>query len=147
VCYVDRMLSVEENAFLTANRRRDADGRLRPPFLAAVSARGRTRADGPPLRVKLLGERLVAFARPTARSDSSMSFVRIAVRRCSSGRNEEDGLRCVYHGWKFDRAGTCTDMPSEPPDSLFKTKVTIAAYEVREKPACCGPISGRPERR
>jgi phthalate 4,5-dioxygenase oxygenase subunit len=34
-------------------------------------------------------------------------------------------LRCVYHGWKFDKHGTCVDMPSEPPDSLFKTKVTI----------------------
>jgi hypothetical protein len=48
------------------------------------------------------------------------------------GRNEECGLRCVYHGWKFDKNGTCVDMPSEPPDSLFKTKVTIAAYPVWE---------------
>jgi phthalate 4,5-dioxygenase oxygenase subunit len=48
------------------------------------------------------------------------------------GRNEECGLRCVYHGWKFDRNGTCVDMPSEPPDSLFKTKVTINAYPTWE---------------
>jgi phenylpropionate dioxygenase-like ring-hydroxylating dioxygenase large terminal subunit len=48
------------------------------------------------------------------------------------GRNEEGGLRCVYHGWKFDHHGTCVDMPSEPPDSLFKTKVTIEAYPTYE---------------
>jgi hypothetical protein len=48
------------------------------------------------------------------------------------GRNEECGLRCVYHGWKFDRHGRCTDMPSEPPDSLFKDKVRIAAYPTHE---------------
>jgi phenylpropionate dioxygenase-like ring-hydroxylating dioxygenase large terminal subunit len=48
------------------------------------------------------------------------------------GRNEECGLRCVYHGWKFDASGACVDMPSEPPDSLFKSKVRIAAYPVRD---------------
>ena len=48
------------------------------------------------------------------------------------GRNEDCGLRCVYHGWKFDRSGACVDMPSEPPDSLFKSKVTIKAYPTIE---------------
>jgi phenylpropionate dioxygenase-like ring-hydroxylating dioxygenase large terminal subunit len=44
------------------------------------------------------------------------------------GRNEEGGLRCVYHGWKFDVSGACTDMPSEPAESNFKSKVRIRAY-------------------
>jgi phthalate 4,5-dioxygenase oxygenase subunit len=48
------------------------------------------------------------------------------------GRNEECGLRCVYHGWKFDAAGNCVDMPSEPPESVFKTKVNIEAYPTWE---------------
>jgi hypothetical protein len=48
------------------------------------------------------------------------------------GRNEERGLRCVYHGWKFDRGGACVDMPSEPPDSLFKSKVQIESYPTWE---------------
>jgi hypothetical protein len=64
------------------------------------------------------------------------------------GRNEECGLRCVYHGWKFDATGACVDMPSEPPDSLFKTKVTIAAYPTWEGGgmiwAYLGPPAGRP---
>jgi nitrite reductase/ring-hydroxylating ferredoxin subunit len=52
------------------------------------------------------------------------------------GRNEECGLRCVYHGWKFDVHGTCVDMPSEPHDSTFKDKVTIKSYPTVEYGGC-----------
>ena len=85
--------------------------------------------DGAPVRVRLLGEDLVAF-RDSERHGRSRRrvTVRTAARRCSSAATKSAGLRCVYHGWKFDRDGTCVDMPSEPPDSLFKTKVTIDAY-------------------
>src|SRR5205085_1356447 len=44
------------------------------------------------------------------------------------GRNEDNGLRCVYHGWKFGRDGRCVDMPSEPPESNFKSRIRITAY-------------------
>jgi phthalate 4,5-dioxygenase len=88
--------------------------------------------DSAPVRVRLLGEDLVAFRD----SDGIVGLVEDACphRRAPMffGRNEECGLRCVYHGWKFDRHGACTDMPSEPPDSLFKTKVTIKAYPTWE---------------
>ncbi len=43
-------------------------------------------------------------------------------------RNEECELRCVYHGWKFDTHGNCTDLPSEPSDSTFKDKIKARAY-------------------
>src|SRR5207237_3557199 len=49
------------------------------------------------------------------------------------GRNEEAGLRCVYHGWKFDVAGNCIDMPNEPAESDFRTKVTAVAYPCQER--------------
>jgi nitrite reductase/ring-hydroxylating ferredoxin subunit len=49
------------------------------------------------------------------------------------GRNEEEGLRCVYHGWKFDTTGQCTDMMNEPAESNFKNKVRITAYPTRER--------------
>src|SRR6202162_5836768 len=84
--------------------------------------------DGAPARVRILGEDLVAFRD----SDGTIVLVEAVCphRRAPMffGRNEECGLRCVYHGWKFDKNGTCVDMPSEPPDSLFKSKVTIASY-------------------
>ena len=49
------------------------------------------------------------------------------------GRNEEEGLRCVYHGWKFDVTGACVDMPSEPAESNFKNKVRTKAYPCLER--------------
>jgi phthalate 4,5-dioxygenase len=88
--------------------------------------------DGPPVRVRLLGEDLVAFRD----SDGKIGLIDAYCphRRAALffGRNEECGIRCVYHGWKFDRDGQCVDMPSEPPGSLFKTKVTIANYPTWE---------------
>jgi phthalate 4,5-dioxygenase oxygenase subunit len=88
--------------------------------------------DGPPVRVRLLGEDLIAFR-------DSNGVVGLVDAHCPHrrapmffGRNEECGLRCVYHGWKFDRSGACVDMPSEPPDSLFKAKVAIKAYPTWE---------------
>jgi phthalate 4,5-dioxygenase len=88
--------------------------------------------DGAPIRVRILGEDLVAFR--DTNGDVGIVDAFCPHRRAPMffGRNEECGLRCVYHGWKFDRNGVCVDMPSEPPDSLFKTKVTINAYPTWE---------------
>jgi phthalate 4,5-dioxygenase len=88
--------------------------------------------DGPPVRVRLLGEDLIAFR--DTNGDIGLVDAFCPHRRAPMffGRNEECGLRCVYHGWKFDKSGACVDMPSEPADSLFKTKVTIAAYPTWE---------------
>jgi phenylpropionate dioxygenase-like ring-hydroxylating dioxygenase large terminal subunit len=61
------------------------------------------------------------------------------------GRNEECGLRCVYHGWKFDASGACVDMPSEPADSLFKTNVRITAYPTFEAGGVIWTSMGPPE--
>lgn len=89
--------------------------------------------DCPPVRIRLLGEELVAF-RDTG---GNIGFLAAnCPHRGASlffGRNEENGLRCVYHGWKFDTAGNCTDMPNEPPvrarhASPLQHKVKVAAY-------------------
>ena len=89
--------------------------------------------DGPPMRMRLLGENLIAF-------QTSSGKVGLVPHACPHrgaslffGRNEEDGLRCVYHGWKFDVAGACVDMPSEPAESNFKTKVRLTAYPCVER--------------
>jgi phthalate 4,5-dioxygenase len=88
--------------------------------------------DGAPIRVRLLGEDLVAFRDTDGKVGLMDAFCPHRRAPMFFGRNEECGLRCVYHGWKFDRDGNCTDMPSEPPDSLFKTKVTIQTYPTYE---------------
>ena len=90
------------------------------------------KSDGDPVRVKILGEELVAFR--DSSGDIGLIESRCPHRQAELfwGRNEEGGLRCVYHGWKFDRKGSCLDMPSEPLDSQFKDKVNITAYPTRE---------------
>ena len=89
--------------------------------------------DCPPLRVKLLGEELIGY-RTTS---GAVGLIQNACpHRGASlffGRNEEEGLRCVYHGWKFDVSGSCVDMPSEPAESNFKNKVHARAYPTRER--------------
>ncbi len=89
--------------------------------------------DGPPLRVRHLGEDLIAFR--TTSGDVGVIQNACPHRGASLffGRNEEDGLRCVYHGWKFDVTGACVDMPSEPAESNFKNKVRTKAYAVHER--------------
>ena len=90
-------------------------------------------ADGQPKRVMLLGEDLVAFR-------DSQERVGLVANACAHrgapmmfGRNEDCGLRCVYHGWKYDVTGAVTDMPAEPLKSRFKDKVKITAYPCRER--------------
>jgi phenylpropionate dioxygenase-like ring-hydroxylating dioxygenase large terminal subunit len=88
--------------------------------------------EGPPVRVRLLGGDLIAFRATDGKVGLVSAFCPHRRAPMFFGRNEECGLRCVYHGWKFDVDGTCVDMPSEPPDSLFKSKVRIEAYPTWE---------------
>jgi phenylpropionate dioxygenase-like ring-hydroxylating dioxygenase large terminal subunit len=90
-------------------------------------------AGGDPLRLMLLGERLIAF-RDRAGRVGVMDHR--CPHRCASlffGRNEDGGIRCVYHGWKFDADGQCIDMPNIPPDQGFRQKVHAKAYKVTER--------------
>jgi phthalate 4,5-dioxygenase len=105
---------------------------LRRYWLPACLAEELPEPDGAPIRVRLVGEDLVAFRSTDGATGLVGAFCPHRRAPMFFGRNEECGLRCVYHGWKFDRSGACVDMPSEPADSLFKTKVTIAAYPTHE---------------
>src|ERR1700726_3846844 len=89
--------------------------------------------DSDPVRVLLLGEQLIAFR-------DSNGKVGMLANNCPHrgaslffGRNEEAGIRCVYHGWKFDVTGTCIDMPNEPAESDFRTKVRAVGYPYQER--------------
>ena len=99
-----------------------------PAVLSSELAR-----DGAPLRLMLLGEKLIAF-RDSAGRVGVMDHR--CPHRCASlflGRNEEGGIRCIYHGWKYDIAGNCVDMPSMPPHQDFKHKVKAKAYRAVER--------------
>jgi phthalate 4,5-dioxygenase oxygenase subunit len=100
--------------------------------MPALLSRELPKPDCPPVRVKLLGENLVAFRDSEGRTGLLDEFC--AHRRASLflGRNEQGGLRCVYHGWKYDTNGNCLDTPNEPPESRFNDRIRLKAYPTTE---------------
>ena len=109
------MLSREENDALTRVGPGTPMGELmRRYWIPAAFSHQIPKADGPPVRVKLMGENLVLFRDTQGRA--GLLDERCPHRNASLfyGRNEENGLRCVYHGIKFDVAGNCVDVPCVP---------------------------------
>lgn len=128
------MLSLEDNELLCRVGPGTPMGAfMREYWLPAFLASELPEPDSDPMRLRLLGENLIAFR------TTSGAFGLIAnncPHRGASlffGRNEEEGLRCVYHGWKFSSSGQCVDMPNEPAESDFKTKVRAVAYPTQER--------------
>jgi phthalate 4,5-dioxygenase oxygenase subunit len=127
------MLSREDNERLTRTGRGTPMGDLmRRYWIPAAFSKQIPDRDGPPVRVKLLGEKLVCFRDSEGRVGLLAEACPHRTASMFFGRNEECGLRCVYHGWKFDVTGACVDMPSEPPGSAFMHKVRITAYPCEE---------------
>ena len=129
------MLTAEENATLTQTGPGTPMGRtFRQYWLPALLSRELPAPDCAPVRVKLLGEDFVAFR-------DSNGLVGIVEPRCPHrganlffGRNEECGLRCAYHGWKFDVAGRCLDVPTVTPEiaERLKPRAAIRALATAE---------------
>jgi phenylpropionate dioxygenase-like ring-hydroxylating dioxygenase large terminal subunit len=128
------MLSREDNELITRVGPGTPMGNLLRQFwIPAALSSELPSPDSDPVRVLLLGERLIAFR-------DTMGKIGLVQHNCPHrgaslffGRNEEQGLRCVYHGWKFDAHGNCVDMPNEPAESDFKSKVKATAYPTRER--------------
>ena len=123
------MLRKEQNDLLTQTGPGTPMGNLfRRYWLPAVLAEELPENDCPPVRVQLLGEKLLAFRDSEGRYGLVDEFC--PHRRVSLwfGRNEECGIRCVYHGWKFDVKGNCVEIPSEPEDSAIRKRVKLKAY-------------------
>ncbi|MCH8858117.1 MAG: aromatic ring-hydroxylating dioxygenase subunit alpha [Proteobacteria bacterium] len=127
------MLSVEENERITRVGPKTPGGEyLRRFWWPACLSSELPENDGAPLRVRLLGEDLVAFRDTEGKIGLLDAYCPHRRAPLFFGRNEECGLRCVYHGWKFDRNGTCVDMPSEPAGTTLQAKVRLNAYPVVE---------------
>jgi phthalate 4,5-dioxygenase oxygenase subunit len=88
--------------------------------------------DGTPVRARLLGEDLVAFRDTNGRLGVLEEHCPHRGASLSFGRNEESGLRCLYHGWKFDVEGNVVDMSSEPAGSAMLKAVKQKSYPARE---------------
>src|SRR6516162_6094127 len=127
------MLSREENALLTQTNSGAPMGEyFRRFWLPALFASELPSPDCAPVRIRLLGENLIAFRDSNGTVGLLDEFCAHRGASLFWGRNEECGLRCVYHGWKFDVNGVCVDMPNEPPEYGFDNKVRITGYPTRE---------------
>src|SRR5512135_1854192 len=128
------MLSKEDNELLTQTNPDAPMGMLiRRYWVPALLSEEIPTPDCPPARVKLLGEELVAFRDSEGRIGLIGEHCAHRGTSLFYGRNEECGLRCVYHGWKFDVDGACVDLPSEPADSPLKADAGIKSYPTVER--------------
>src|SRR6202007_2712828 len=122
----EALLSQEENELITRVTPGTPMGNaMRRYWIPALLAREIAEPDGPPVRVRLLGEDLVAFRDSQGRIGLLDEYCPHRRASLFFGRNEECGLRCVYHGWKFDVEGNCTDMPNEPDEYRLQNRVRI----------------------
>jgi nitrite reductase/ring-hydroxylating ferredoxin subunit len=106
---------------------------MRQYWLPALMSSEVPAPDGAPLRVRLLGENLIAFRVTSGRVGLIQNHCPHRGASLFFGRNEAEGLRCAYHGWKFDGTGACVDMPNEPEESSFRSKVRARAYPCVER--------------
>ncbi len=123
------MLRKDVNDLLTQTGAETPMGDMfRQYWIPALLARELPEDDCPPVRVKLLGERLIAFRDSKGRYGLIDEFCAHRGVSLWFGRNEEDGLRCPYHGWKYDYTGQCIEVPSEPEESGFCAKIKLKGY-------------------
>ena len=127
------MLSAEDNELLTRTGAGTPMGEFfRRFWLPVLLSQELPDRDSVPVRVTILGEELVAFRDTEGRVGLLDPVCPHRGASLFFGRNEECGIRCAYHGWKFDVDGRCVDMPTMPPESRFRDKVRAAAYPTRE---------------
>jgi phenylpropionate dioxygenase-like ring-hydroxylating dioxygenase large terminal subunit len=127
------MTTARENELLTRVGPGTPMGDVMRQYWVPIAKSDEVKTDGDPLRVMSLGEPLIAF-RDSAGRVGVMDHR--CAHRCASlffGRNEQNGIRCIYHGWKFDVDGNCVDMPNVPPHQDSKQRIQIKAYKTVER--------------
>src|SRR5205823_3930930 len=101
--------------------------------------------DCAPVRVQIMGEKLVAFRDSEGRIGVIDEFCAHRSVSLWFGRNEECGLRCPYHGWKYDVNGQCVDLPSEPEESGMRQGIKLTSYPTIERGDVVWIYMGPPE--
>jgi phenylpropionate dioxygenase-like ring-hydroxylating dioxygenase large terminal subunit len=143
------MLTADDNEILTRVEGGTPMGELMRRFwMPAVMSEELPDNDGKPIRVLLLGEALVAFRASDGRVGLMQEHCPHRGTSLALGANEKGGIRCLYHGWKFNVDGKCVDTPAEPTGSTLKDRVRARAYPTVEKGgvvwAYMGPADKRP---
>jgi phthalate 4,5-dioxygenase len=128
------MLSREDNELLTRIGPGTPMGEMLREYWVPACRAAKLESDGAPARIRLFGENFVAFRA----TDGRVGFFNEGCpHRCASlalAQNEGNGLRCIFHGWKFDVSGKCVDAPTEPADrrDVFAARVPVKHYAVKE---------------
>jgi phenylpropionate dioxygenase-like ring-hydroxylating dioxygenase large terminal subunit len=127
-------LRAEQNEFLTRTGPGTPMGELfRRYWLPALLESELPAPDCPPVRVSLLSERLIAFRDTGGRLGLLDEFCAHRGVSLWFGRNEEGGLRCAYHGWKYDATGQCIEIPSEPDNPALCRRMKLRSYPLVER--------------
>ncbi|MEA2950725.1 MAG: phthalate 4,5-dioxygenase [Alphaproteobacteria bacterium] len=141
------MLTDEQNEFVTRTGPGTPTGTLfRRYWIPIMQSSELPEPECPPVRIKLLSERLLAFRDTNGKLGLIDEFCAHRGVSLWFGRNEEGGLRCPYHGWKYAVTGECLEVPSEPAESGFCKKIKLKSYPCRERGGIIWTYMGPPER-
>ncbi len=128
------MLRKEQNDFVTQTGPGTPMGNMfRSYWLPILLSSELPENDCPPVRIQVMSEKMLAFRDTSGRLGLIDEFCAHRGVSLWFGRNEENGIRCPYHGWKYDVSGQCTDVPSEPEESGYCNKIKLKSYPVIEK--------------
>ena len=132
------MLTQRENEVLTQVAAGTPAGEMLRRYWHVVAAAGELIDEAPVKPVRILGEDLILFRTPPAPGEREPQYGLIA-ERCphrsvsfAHGMVDCEGIRCIYHGWKFDRTGACVEQPAEPAGSKFKDQIHAVTYPVQK---------------
>ena len=140
------MLKKEQNDFVTQTGPGTPMGDMfRRYWLPALLAEELVEPDGAPVRLELLSEKMLAFRDTQGRLGVIDEFCAHRGVSLWFGRNEEGGIRCPYHGWKYDINGQCLDVPSESVESGFCKKIKLKSYPLIERGGVIWIYMGPPE--
>jgi phthalate 4,5-dioxygenase oxygenase subunit len=141
------MLKKEQNELLTQTGPGTPMGALfRSYWLPALLAEELPDDGCPPVRVTLLSERLLAVRDSEGRYGLIDEFCAHRGVSLWYGRNEEGGIRCAYHGWKYQVNGQCIDVPSEPSENGFCKRIKLKHYPLVERGGVLWTYMGNAER-
>ena len=141
------MLSAAENDLLTRTGPGTPMGEaLRRYWIPALLSWEIAEPDGPPVQLKLLGEALVMFRDSAGRIGLLDEFCAHRGTSLWLGRNEECGLRCIWHGWKYDVTGQCVHQLNESADTSFAPKIRIKPYPTCELGGVIWAYMGPPDK-
>jgi phthalate 4,5-dioxygenase len=127
------MLSATDNAYLNTSEPNTPMGNyLRCHWHPVALSEEVAKPDCAPIRLKVMGEDLLLFRDSKGNTGLIEPFCAHRGADLFFGRNEECGIRCIYHGWKYDIHGNCIDMPNVPKDAAYHGKIKIKAYPTQE---------------